>query len=45
MNLHDEAINRKVDEAYLAKYAGEGWALGEVVSPQVRACTMRITLR
>jgi hypothetical protein len=42
-NLHDEAINRRVDEAYRAKYAGQGWALREVVSPQVRARTMRIT--
>jgi hypothetical protein len=42
-NLHDEAINRKVDDAYLAKYAGQGWPLHEVVSPAVRARTMRIT--
>jgi hypothetical protein len=42
--LNDEAINRKVDEAYRAKYAGQGRALRQVVSPQVRAYTMRITL-
>jgi hypothetical protein len=44
-NLHDEAINRKVDDAYRAKYAGQGWPLCEVVSPQVRARTMRIILQ
>jgi hypothetical protein len=44
-NLHDEAINRKVDDAYRAKYAGQGWPLCEVISPQVRARTMRITLQ
>jgi hypothetical protein len=44
-NLHDEAINRKVDDAYRAKYAGQGWPLREVVSPPVRARTMRITLQ
>jgi hypothetical protein len=42
-NLNDEAINRKVDEAYWVKYAGEGSSLREMVSPQVRQYTMRIT--
>jgi hypothetical protein len=41
-NLNGEAINRKVDEAYRAKYAGRGRALRQVVSPQVRAYAMRI---
>jgi hypothetical protein len=41
-NLTDEAINRKVDEAYRAKY-GEGSSVREVVSPEVREYTMRIT--
>jgi hypothetical protein len=43
-NLNDEAINLKVDEAYRDKYGGQGTALRQVVSPQVRAQTMRITL-
>jgi hypothetical protein len=43
-NLNDEAINLKVDEAYRDKYAGRGKALRQVVSPQVRVQTMRITL-
>jgi hypothetical protein len=34
-NLNDEAINRKVDEAYRAKYAAEGSSLLDVVSPEV----------
>jgi hypothetical protein len=42
-NLNDEAINRNVDGAYRAKYAGQGPALRQAVSPQVRAHTMRIT--
>jgi hypothetical protein len=42
-NLNDEAINRKVDQAYRAKYAGQGTALRQAVSPQVREHTMRIT--
>ncbi len=42
-NLDDETINSKVDEAYSAKYAGQGIALRQVVSPQVRSHTMRIT--
>jgi hypothetical protein len=41
-NLNDEAINRKVDEAYRAKYAGQGRALRQAVSPRVRAHIMRI---
>jgi hypothetical protein len=44
-NLNDDAINRTVDEAYRAKYAGQGRALRQVVSPQVRAHTMRIIPR
>jgi hypothetical protein len=42
-NLNDEAINRKVDEAYRTKYAGEGSSLRDVVSPEVRQYTIRIT--
>jgi hypothetical protein len=44
-HLDDEAVNRKVDDAYRAKYAGQGWPLREVVSPPVRARTMRLTLQ
>jgi hypothetical protein len=32
-------------QPYRAKYAGQGRALRQVVSPQVRAYTMRITLQ
>jgi hypothetical protein len=42
-NLDDETINSKVDEAYHAKYAGQGRALRRVLSPRVRAYTMRLT--
>jgi len=42
-NLDDDAINDKVDEAYRAKYAGQGAALNQMVKPQARAYTMRIT--
>jgi hypothetical protein len=42
-NLNDETINRKVDEAYRAKYAAEGSSLLDVVSREVREYTMRIT--
>jgi hypothetical protein len=41
-NLDDEAINREVDRAYEAKYAGEGNALREVVSAGIRRFTMRL---
>lgn len=44
-NLDDETINGQVDQAYRAKYAGQGTALRQVVSPQVRAYTMRINLQ
>ncbi len=44
-NLDDEAVNRKVDDAYRAKYTGQGWPLREVVSPTFRARTMRLTLQ
>lgn len=44
-NLNDEAINLKVDEAYRTKYAGQGTALREAVSLQVRASTMRVALQ
>jgi hypothetical protein len=44
-NLDDEAINREVDRAYAAKYAGQGQALRQVVSPEVRRFTMRLTPR
>ena len=44
-NLNDDAVNARVDEAYRAKYAGQGTALRQAVSPQVRARTMRITPR
>jgi hypothetical protein len=44
-NLDDETVNSKVDEAYRAKYADQGGALRQVVSPQVRAYTMRVTLQ
>jgi hypothetical protein len=38
------ATELREGKAYLAKYAGQGWALGEVVSPQVRACTNHPTV-
>jgi hypothetical protein len=41
-NLDDEAMNREVDRAYEAKYAGEDNALREVVSAGVRRFTMRL---
>jgi hypothetical protein len=44
-NLNDAAINLKVDEAYRTKYAGQGSALRQMVSAQVRAYTMRVTLQ
>jgi len=44
-NLDDEAINTKVDDAYQAKYADQGPAVSEAISPPVRARTMRVTLR
>jgi hypothetical protein len=44
-NLDDETVNSKVDEAYRAKYADQGAAVRQVVSPQVRAHTMRVTLQ
>jgi hypothetical protein len=44
-NLDDEAINREVDRAYAAKYAGEEQALQAVVSPDVRRFTMRLAPR
>jgi hypothetical protein len=45
VDLDDEAINREVDSAYEAKYAGQGQPLREVVSPEVRRFTMRLTPR
>jgi hypothetical protein len=42
-NLDDETINDKVDEAYRAKYAGQGTAMNQMVMPDARAHTMRIT--
>ena len=44
-NLDDEAINTEVDEAYRAKYADQGTALTQAISPPVRARTMRVTPR
>jgi hypothetical protein len=44
-NLNDEALNSNVDAAYQTKYANQGKALRQVVSPQVRAQTMRIILQ
>jgi hypothetical protein len=41
-NLTDEATNRKVDDAYRAKYAGHPSAVREVTSPQARGFTMRV---
>jgi hypothetical protein len=43
-HLDDEAINAKVDQAYRSKYANYGMALRQMVSPQVRTDTLRITL-
>jgi hypothetical protein len=42
-NVNDEATNLKVDEAYRGKYAGQGAALRQIVSPRVRAFTMQVT--
>jgi hypothetical protein len=44
-NLDDEAVNTKVDEAYRAKYADQGPALSQAISPPVRARTMRVTVQ
>ncbi|HXA32469.1 MAG TPA: DUF2255 family protein [Acidimicrobiales bacterium] len=44
-NLNDEAIKHDVDAAYRTKYVGQGMALRQVVSAQVRAYAMRITLQ
>jgi hypothetical protein len=41
-NVDDEAINREVDRAYEAKYAGEGNALREMVAAWLRQFTMRL---
>jgi hypothetical protein len=41
-NLADEATNRKVDDAYRAKYAAQASAVREVTSPQARLFTMRV---
>jgi hypothetical protein len=42
-NLDDETVNREVDRAYEAKYAGRGQALRGIVSPEARPFTMRLT--
>jgi hypothetical protein len=39
------AVNSEVDRAYEARYAGQGQPLREVVSPEVRRFTMRVTPR
>ncbi|GAA5196240.1 hypothetical protein GCM10023322_64680 [Rugosimonospora acidiphila] len=41
-NLNDDPVNRAVDEAYRAKYRWQFGALRQVVSPRVRAYTMRV---
>jgi hypothetical protein len=43
-NVDDEATIARVDQAYRAKYAGQGGALRAVIAPQSRAHTMRITV-
>ena len=42
-NLDDEATNRRVDDAYRAKYARYAGPLRLIVAPQARAYTMRVT--
>jgi hypothetical protein len=44
-NVGDEHTRHQVDDAYRAKYRGQGAALDQVVSRQVRAYTMRVILR
>jgi hypothetical protein len=39
------AVNSEVDRVHEAKYAGQGQPLREVVSPEVRRFTMRLTPR
>jgi len=41
-NLDDEAMIRKVDDAYRTKYAGQDAPVRQVTSPDVRAYTMRV---
>ncbi|MFF2521391.1 DUF2255 family protein [Streptomyces liangshanensis] len=42
-NLDDDSVIGKVDQAYRAKYARQAAALDQVVAPEVREYTMRIT--
>jgi hypothetical protein len=42
-DVDDEATLRKVDRAYAEKYAGHGTSLQEVIAPDVRRFTMRLT--
>jgi hypothetical protein len=39
-----EELNAKVDAAYRAKYAGQGRALEQMVSPEIRESTIRLTV-
>lgn len=43
-NVDEAAIVDRVDEAYRAKYAGQGGALRAVIAPLSREHTMRITV-
>jgi hypothetical protein len=43
-NVGDEQTRRQVDDAYRAKYRGQGIALNQVLSRQVREYTMRVIL-
>jgi hypothetical protein len=42
--VSDEPTKNLVDEAYKAKYRGQGTALREVISPSVRDYTMKVIL-
>lgn len=42
--VSDESTKNLVDEAYKAKYRGQGSALREVISPRVRDYTMKVIL-
>jgi hypothetical protein len=43
-NVDDEDTRRQVDDAYRAKYHGQGLALNQVLSSPVREYTMRVIL-
>jgi hypothetical protein len=43
-NVDDERTRRQVDDAYKSEYRGQGVALNQVLSQQVREYTMRVIL-